>query len=93
MGYPLGPWYGESSGVDNAHLLKGKLLLINGELDDNVDPTSTLQVVDALIKANKDFEMIYAPGYGHGLGDDYMTRKYMDFFVRTLKHKQVDWNK
>lgn len=92
MGYPLGPWYAESSGVDNAHLLKGKLLLINGELDDNVDPTSTLQVVDALIKANKDFEMIYAPGYGHGLGDDYMTRKYMDFFVRTLKNKQVDWN-
>lgn len=85
MGYPIGPWYSENSNVDNAHLLEGKLLLINGELDDNVDPTSTLQVVNALVKADKDFEQLYLPGYGHSLGDDYVTRKVFEFFVNHLK--------
>jgi dipeptidyl aminopeptidase/acylaminoacyl peptidase len=85
MGYPVGPWYGENSNVDNAHLLKGKLLLINGELDDNVDPTSTLQVVKALVKADKDFEQLYLPGYGHNLGDDYVTRKVFEFFTKHLR--------
>ena len=85
MGYPVGPWYGESSNVDNAHLLTGKLLLINGELDDNVDPTSTLQVVDALIKADKDFEQFYLPGYGHSLGDNFVTRKVFEFFVKNMR--------
>lgn len=85
MGYPLGEWYSQSSNVDNAHLLKGKLLLINGELDDNVDPTSTLQVVDALVKANKHFEQLYLPGYGHNLGDNYVTGRIFEFFWRNLK--------
>ena len=85
MGYPVGPWYGENSNVDNAHLLEGKLLLINGELDDNVDPTSTLQVVNALVKADKDFEQLYLPGYGHSLGDEYVTRKVFEFFVKHMR--------
>jgi len=85
MGYPVGPWYAENSNVDNAHKLKGKLFLINGELDDNVDPTSTLQVVNALIKADKDFEQLYLPGYGHGLGDNYVTRKVFEFFVKNMR--------
>ncbi len=86
MGYPIGAWYSESSNVDNAYRLEGKLLLINGELDDNVDPTSTLQVVDALIKADKDFEQLYLPGYSHNLGDDYVTRKIFEFFYKNM-HK------
>lgn len=85
MGYPVGPWYSENSNVDNAHLLQGKLLLINGELDDNVDPTSTLQVVNALIKADKDFEQLYLPGYGHNLGDNYVTRKVFEFLSKYLR--------
>jgi len=85
MGYPIGPWYSENSNVDNAHLLQGKLLLINGELDDNVDPTSTLQVVNALVKADKDFEQLYLPGYGHSLGDNYVTRKVFEFLVKHLR--------
>lgn len=85
MGYPIGPWYAESSNVDNAYRLNGKLLLINGELDDNVDPTSTLQVVDALIKADKDFEQLYLPGYTHNLGDDYVTRKIFEFFYKNMR--------
>ena len=85
MGYPVGPWYGENSNVDNAHLLQGKLLLINGELDDNVDPTSTLQVVNALVKADKDFEQLYLPGYSHNLGDNYVTRRVFEFFVKNMR--------
>lgn len=84
MGYPVGPWYEESSNVANAHRLKGKLLIINGELDDNVDPASSLQVVSALIKADKDFEQFYLPGYGHGLGGKFETRQVENFFVKNL---------
>ena len=84
MGYPIGPWYSENSTVDNAHLLQGKLLIINGELDDNVDPASTLQVVKALVDADKDFEQLYLPGYSHNLGDKYVTRKVFEFFYENL---------
>lgn len=84
MGYPIGPHYAESSNVVNAHKLEGKLMLIVGELDDNVDPASTLQVVDALIKAKKDHEFIMVPGMGHSSGGDYGERKRRDFFVKHL---------
>ena len=85
MGYPIGPWYSDNSNADNAHRFTGKLLLINGELDTNVDPASTLQVVNALVKADKDFEQLYLPGYGHNLGDNYVTRKVFEFLVKHLK--------
>ena len=62
MGWPLGPHYAEQSNVTLAPRLQGKLLLTVGELDRNVDPASTMQVVNALIKANKDFELIVFPG-------------------------------
>ena len=62
MGFPLGPEYAASSNVDNAYRLQGKLLLIVGELDTNVDPASTMQVVNALIKANKIFDLLVIPG-------------------------------
>jgi len=63
--------------------LKGKLLLIHGDLDSNVHPANTLRVVDALIKANKDFDMIIYPDAGHGFAD-YATRKRWDYFVTHL---------
>ena len=85
MGYPIGPWYGESSNVDNAWRLEGKLLLINGEMDDNVDPASTLQVVSELIKHNKDFEQLYIPGYSHNLGADWITRRIYEFLYRNCR--------
>ena len=68
MGYPLDDRYGKSSNVDNAGKLQGQLLLIVGELDMNVDPASTMQVVNALIKANKMFDLLVIPGGGHGAG-------------------------
>lgn len=85
MGYPVGPHYAECSNVDNAHRLEGNLLLIVGELDSNVPPESTLRVVDALIKADKDFEFLMIPGLGHSSGGKYGWRRTKDFFVRTLQ--------
>jgi dipeptidyl aminopeptidase/acylaminoacyl peptidase len=85
MGYPVGKHYAESSNVDNANRLKGKLLLIVGELDTNVPPESTLRVVDALIKANKDFDLLVVPGMGHSDGGLYGRRRLQDFFVRHLQ--------
>lgn len=84
MGYPIGPQYAESSNVDNAYKLQGKLLLILGELDDNVDPSSTMQVIDKLIAANKNFDFLMVPGMKHSLGGDYGEHKRRDFFVKNL---------
>ena len=84
MGYPIDASYSTSSNVDNAYRLKGKLLLINGELDDNVDPASTLQVVSALMKANKNFEQLYLPGKTHSLGGPFEMHQMHDFFVKNL---------
>ncbi len=80
-----GPHYAENSNVTHAHKLEGKLFLTVGELDTNVDPASTMQVVDALIKADKDFDLVVVPGAGHGVGETpYLRRRRQDFFVRHL---------
>lgn len=92
MGYPIDESYSASSNVDNAWRLKGKLLLINGELDDNVDPASTLQVVSELMKANKNFDQLYLPGKGHSLGGAFEMHKIHDFFVESLLGQEVpEW--
>jgi dipeptidyl aminopeptidase/acylaminoacyl peptidase len=69
-----------------AQNLKGKLMLVHGSIDDNVPPYSTLLVVDALIKANKDFDMLFLPNQHHAYGPDtpYVTRRRWDYFVRNL---------
>lgn len=84
LGYPVGDQYKEGSNVENAHLLSRPLMLVVGELDDNVDPASTMQVVNALIKANKDFELVVIPGAHHTMGEDFGEHKRYDFFVRHL---------
>lgn len=84
MGYPVDESYSACSNVDNAHLLSRPLMLVVGELDDNVDPASTMQVVNALIKANKDFELVVIPGAHHTMGEDFGEHKRYDFFVRHL---------
>ena len=94
MGWPIGPEYAAASNVDNAGRLEGKLLLIVGEMDTNVDPASTMQVVNALIKAGKYFDLLVIPGGGHGMGGAYGERKMYDFFVRNLiGATPPDWNK
>jgi len=84
MGYPVGKHYDEQSNITNAHKLKGDLLLIVGEADENVPPESTYRVVDALIKAGKEFEFLSIPGMGHSDGGPYGRKKKRDFFVKKL---------
>ncbi len=84
MGYPVDESYKACSNVENAHLLQRPLMLVVGEMDDNVDPASTMQVVNALIKANKDFELVVIPGAHHTMGEDFGEHKRYDFFVRHL---------
>ena len=66
--------------------LKGKLLLAHGNMDDNVPPYNTWLVVDALAKANKDYDLIVFPNARHGYGVDsfYMMRRRWDYFVKHL---------
>jgi len=90
MGWPIGPQYSASSNVDNAYRLQGDLLLVVGELDTNVDPSSTMQVANQLIKHDKNFDLLVVPGANHpaGRGNDptapYGDRKRFDFFVQHL---------
>jgi dipeptidyl aminopeptidase/acylaminoacyl peptidase len=85
LGWPVDDSYARSSNVDDAHKLKGKLLLMVGELDHNVDPASTMQVVNALEKANKDFEMLVITGSDHGSAETpYGSKRRAEFLVKNL---------
>jgi len=85
MGWPVDESYARSSNVTDAHKLRGKLLLVVGELDHNVDPASTMQMANALQKADKDFELLIVTGTGHGSAETpYGSRRRADFFVRHL---------
>jgi len=77
--------YDSQANQNFAANLKGKLLIAHGTMDSNVPPYLTLLVVDALIKANKDFDLILLPNRGHGFGSEpYMTRRRWDYFVKHL---------
>jgi len=84
MGYPVDQSYTDCSNVEHAKNLQGRLMLVVGEMDDNVDPSSSYQVVNALQKANKDFEFILLPGAHHTMGESYGEHKRYDFFVKNL---------
>lgn len=90
LGWPVDGSYSAASGVDNASGLQGDLFMIVGEQDSNVDPASTMQVVDALIKADKDFDLLVVPGGEHTVGRstgpiDYVTRRLSEFFIEKLQ--------
>lgn len=85
MGYPLAEHYDAQSNLTWGGQLQGKLLLAHGELDENVHPMATLQVVNALIEVNKDFDLLMVPNAGQYLDDSpYYLRRQWDFFVRNL---------
>ncbi|PQO40103.1 DUF885 family protein [Blastopirellula marina] len=93
MGYPVGPHYSACSNIDNAARLEGALMLIVGEMDNNVPPESTLRFADALIKADKDFDLLVIPGLGHSDGGSYGRRRRNQFFVEhLLDEKRPDYN-
>lgn len=95
LGLPGWDLYAQQSSAALAGQLRGKLLLVHGLLDDNVHPAMTLQLADALIAANKDFDLLVVPNANHGLRDitdrkrrevptRYVTRRRWDYFVRHL---------
>ena len=85
MGPEVGPHYDEQANRSLAANLTGKLLLVHGEMDENVHPASTLALVDALIRANRDFDLLIIPNRPHRLDDDpYFLRRRWDHFVRHL---------
>jgi dipeptidyl aminopeptidase/acylaminoacyl peptidase len=66
--------------------LKGRLLLVHGEIDNNVHPANTLRLADALIKANKRFDLLILPGKAHGFADyqPYFTQRMWEYFTEHL---------
>ena len=94
MSWPLGPQYAAASNVDNAGRLQGKVLIIIPEMDTNVDPSSSLQVVNALVKARKHFDMLYIPGQNHGASVLNTQHYLQDYFVHHLLGVEPpDWNR
>ncbi len=99
LGFPVGPQYAASALTEHAARLKGQLLMINGEQDSNVDPASTMQLVNALIQADKDFDLLLVPNGEHTTGRStgpirYVQRRQFDFFLRHLQLQQTpDWNR
>jgi dipeptidyl aminopeptidase/acylaminoacyl peptidase len=86
---PLQTSYDNQANQLLAANLKGKLLIAHGMMDGNVPPTNTLLVVDALMKADKDFDMLMLPNAGHGFGNGrYFMKKRWDYFVRHLKGQE-----
>lgn len=86
MDWPVDDSYVQNSNLTHIAKLKGALMLTVGEVDTNVDPSSTYQVVNALIKADKDFEYYMVPNGGHGIGESpYLRRKRIAFFQKHLQ--------
>jgi dipeptidyl aminopeptidase/acylaminoacyl peptidase len=91
MGWPVDASYERSSNVVNAKLMEGRLMLIVGELDDNVDPSSTFQTAAALQRAGKDFELVVVIGAGHGAAETAFGKmKRASFLQRHLLRKSDD---
>ena len=87
QGYPVQDDYNAQSNVTMAGRLKGHLLLEHGDIDDNVHPVETMRLVDALMKANKGFDMLLVPNMFHGESGEhslYLVRRRWDYFVQQL---------
>lgn len=87
VGWPVDSMYQIQSSVTMAPMLKGKLLLIHGGIDENVNPSATFKLSEALIKANKFFDLLIIPSARHGYPaayQDYVTKKRWDYFVKNL---------
>ncbi|MDB6119197.1 MAG: ptpA 2 [Verrucomicrobiaceae bacterium] len=94
LGWPVDESYARNSNVVDAAKLEGHLMLAMGELDTNVDPATTMQVANALEKADKDFDLVVMTNTGHGsLETPYGSRRRMDFLVRHLLNVEPRWQK
>jgi dipeptidyl aminopeptidase/acylaminoacyl peptidase len=84
QGYPVQDDYVAQSNVTMADHLAGHLLIEHGDVDDNVHPAGSMRFVDALMKANKSFDMLFVPNMAHGERTNYLARRRWDYFVQNL---------
>lgn len=95
QGWPVDKTYEQVSNITNAKNLKGKLLLTHGGIDDNVNPSATFKLAEALINADKDFDLLILPSQRHGYRgkhSKYFTKKRWNYFVEHLLEAQPIWN-
>nr|WP_321232296.1 prolyl oligopeptidase family serine peptidase [uncultured Psychroserpens sp.] len=95
QGWPVDSTYQEVSNITNAASLKGKLLLVHGSLDDNVNPSATFKLAEALVKADKEFDLLILPSQRHGYQGEhrkYFIKKRWNYFVRHLLETEPIWN-
>ena len=95
QGWPVDETYEEVSNITNAKNLKGKLLITHGGLDDNVNPSATFKLAEALIKADKDFDLLILPSQRHGyqgVHQKYFLKKRWNYFVENLLGTEPIWN-
>jgi dipeptidyl aminopeptidase/acylaminoacyl peptidase len=94
MGWPVDSSYHAVSNITMAPNLKGKLLLVHGGIDENVNPSATFKLAEALIKADKEFDLLIIPSQRHGYNgkyNDYFTKKKWNYFVEHLLGKKPIW--
>ncbi|MEO5682727.1 MAG: prolyl oligopeptidase family serine peptidase [Chitinophagaceae bacterium] len=95
MGWPVDSTYNQVSNITMAGNLKGKLLLVHGGIDENVNPSATFKLAEALVKADKEFDMLILPSQHHGYGgkyNEYFTKKKWNYFVEHLLGVQPIWD-
>ena len=95
MGWPVDSLYHKVSNITMAGNLKGKLLITHGGIDENVNPSATFKLAEALIKADKEFDMLILPSQRHGytgVHNDYFTKKQWNYFVEHLLGTKPIWD-
>jgi dipeptidyl-peptidase 4 len=95
MGWPVDSSYEKVSNITMAKNLKGKLLLVHGGIDENVNPSATFKLAEALVKADKEFDMLILPSQHHGYAgkyNDYFTKKKWNYFVEHLLGATPVWD-
>lgn len=95
QGWPVDSTYHQVSNITNASNLKGKLLLVHGGLDDNVNPSATFKLSEALVNADKDFDLLIFPSQRHGYrgkARNYFTKKRWNYFVEHLQERAPIWD-
>ena len=94
MGWPVDSVYHQQSNVTMAANLKGKLLLVHGGIDENVNPSATFKLAENLVKFDKEFDLLIFPSQRHGYTgkfSDYFTKKRWNYFVEHLLGKKPIW--
>ncbi|TXE09074.1 prolyl oligopeptidase family serine peptidase [Gelidibacter salicanalis] len=95
QGWPVDSTYHEVSNITNAKNLQGKLLLVHGGIDENVNPSATFKLAEALVNADKDFDLLIFPSQRHGYQGkvrNYFTKKRWNYFVEHLKGEEPIWD-